>query len=84
MRGETEISPARDFRNRSSENRTQIRAQGTKYEERDHDEKMFHCQASDVRRQAHGTQGSRVEGPEVKRLGQRGVDRDRDRDYGAQ
>lgn len=42
----------------------------------DHGGKMLPCQSSGVRRQAHGTRGSRVEGPEVKHLGQRGVDRD--------
>lgn len=40
----------------------------------DHDGKMLTHQM--FRRQAHGTRGSRVESPEVKRPGQRGVDRD--------
>lgn len=74
------ISAARDFRTQKEERR----ARSMKKDSDDHDGKMLTHQM--FRRQAHGTQGSRVESREVKSPGTRGVDRDRDRDcdYAAQ
>lgn len=80
LKEETRTIPARDFRTQKEERRTQIRAriraQSISLKKDDHGGKMLTQKMSGVRRAGREGRGSTVDSREVKRPGQRGVDRD--------